>query len=576
MINIKKIYANYFIKLKQLVLITIGCFIIILGRLLYLQVYKASNFYKLSTNNFTRTRTVQSPRGNICDIKGNLLATNRPVKNIIWQGSGNRNISKQQLRNLEKIAQITNQEIPSSLLKKIQIAEKHRKNIILFKDINFAALSKIEEQFPSNYNIEITNDFKRFYPHKKLGCHIVGYLGTMNINKIGKMGIERIFEEQLKGKEGANKSTINSLGKRITDTEIESAIAGHTITTTLDLDIQKIGEKSFNKQYSGSLIIMDPEDGSIKALLSKPDFNPTIFLEPISDKTWNGLLETKPFINRSLNACYPPASIFKLVTVAAGLELGLITTESTFKCRGHVVFGHRRYHCNRRRGHGVLTIKQALAHSCNVLFYKLGQSMSIDLLADYAKKFGLGRRTGIIFPEQEGLVPNTAWKINTKGERWWVGETLSASIGQSYLLTTPIQIAKMVSGIFKGYLVQPRILNIEPITKEVLDVKQETLDFLQESMKKAVTSGTGKRVSKIQDLTVYAKTGTAQTCSLQKRYLGGTHLEHAWFVGSFHYKDQDPLTIVILVEHAGATRIAINIAKKFLVQYRQLIEKQNS
>lgn len=535
----------------------------------------ANHLYQLSTKNFTRVRKVISPRGNICDINGKLLATNRPVKNISWIGSGKRNISDEQLKTLEKIFSITDQELTAKILKQIRTAERHKKETLLLEDISFTALSKVEEQFSSHPNIEIKNTFKRFYPHKKTGCHVVGYLGNMDIGKIGKMGIERIFEEQLKGQHGSNKSTINSLGKKITDTEVDQAIAGQTITTTLDLDIQKIAESSFGKQYSGSIVIMDPKSGAIKSLLSRPDFSPTVFLEPISDKTWNKLLETKPFINRALNACYPPASIFKLVTVATGLELGIINTESYFKCKGHVVFGKRRYHCNKRSGHGVLTVKQALAQSCNILFYMLGQAISIDILADYANKFGLGHRTDIIFPEQSGLVPNTEWKIKNKGERWWIGETLSASIGQSYLLATPIQIARMICGIFEGVLVKPRILNIEPIIKTPLDVKPETLEFLQDSMKKVVTTGTGKRVNKIQDLTVYAKTGTAQTCSLNKRHLSRANLDHAWFVGSFNYKEQDPLVIVILVENAGATRIAINIAKNVLNKYKQLMDKKS-
>lgn len=571
MINLEnKPLINRF-KFMQLILTIMGGFCIILGRLIYLQIVQADLFCQLSTNNFTRIKKLASPRGNITDIHGNLLATNRPVKNLVWRGSGLRNLSSQQVEVINKIAKILNCEISEQFMKKIQIAERQEKELPLFEDINFSALSKIEEQFATNQNIGIINDFKRFYPQGNFACHIIGYLGTMNISKIGKMGIERLFEENLKGRNGVKKSTVNSLGKKLNDIEIEKTIGGDTIVTTLDLTLQKIGEDSFTEQYSGSLTIMDPKTGAIKTLLSRPNFDPTIFLEPIPDDQWNNLLQAKPFINRALNACYPPASIFKLVTVATGLELGFINCESCINCHGHIIFGDRRYHCNNRNGHGKLTVKKALAQSCNILFYKLGQMISIDILANYAKKFGLGSPTGIILPEHEGLVPNTEWKYRTKGERWWMGETLSASIGQSYLLATPIQIARMISGLFEGYLVQPRILENEPISKIYLNIKPETTEFLKDSMRQVVSAGTGIRVSKIQDLAIYAKTGTAQTCSLQKADLTNSDLEHAWFVANFSYKDEDPLTIVILVENAGSAKIAVNIAKKFFNQYRQMM-----
>jgi penicillin-binding protein 2 len=573
MINLGNNTVPTHFKKTSLVLIILGGFLIIFGRLVYLQVWQADFFYQLSTNNFTRLKTLACPRGNITDINGNLLATNRPVKNLIWRGTGLKNLSDDQIKIISKIMLILNCEISEQFLKKIQLAERKEKELLLFEDVDFSAFSKIAEQFSTNKNIHIVNDFKRFYPQGNLACHIIGYLGTININKAGKMGIERLFEETLKGRQGLKKSTVNSLGKNINEAEIEKTIIGETIVTTLDLEIQKIGEASFTEQYSGSLIIMNPKTGALKALLSRPNFDPTIFLEPIPDEEWNNLLQTKPFINRALSACYPPASIFKLVTVATGLELGFINPESYINCKGHIIFGERRYHCNNRVGHGKLTVKKALAQSCNILFYKLGQLISIDTLANYAKKFGLGSRTGIIFPEQEGLVPNTEWKYRTKGERWWMGETLSASIGQSYLLATPIQIARMISGLFEGYLVQPRILEAEPIVQIPLNIRLETIDFLKDSMRQVVSAGTGIRVSKIQDLTIYAKTGTAQTCSLQKIDQTNSDLEHAWFVGNFNYKNEEPLTIVILVENAGSARIAVNIAKKFFNQYRQLMAK---
>ena len=571
-INSKKPLA----KINQIALLITTCFAIIVGRLINLQIYQGAQLNALSMNNFTRVMHSQSPRGNICDINFNLLATNRPVKNLVWLGTGKRLLTETQKQKLEKVCLITGLHLSAELLKKIQAAERLEQELVICGDISFAALSKIEEQFTDDQNIAILSSVKRFYPYEKLASHIIGYLGTMNVNKEGKMGLERIFEESLRGTPGTKKLTINSLGKQINDTEITQTVTGATIRTTLDLELQKICEECFDEQYTGSFIIMDPKTGAILSLLSRPNFNPAIFLDPLSDEMWNQLREKKPFINRALGACYPPASIFKLITVASGIELGLINPESHFRCNGHVVFSDRKYHCHNQNGHGTLTIREALAQSCNILFYKLGKIVSIDVLADYAQKFGLGAKTGIILPELEGLIPTTAWKIRTKGERWWIGETLSASIGQSYLLATPIQIARMISALFDGYLSKPRILADEPIIKQKLEIRPSTLEFLRESMKLAVTSGTGRRVDKIANLTIYAKTGTAQTCALDKESSQSSNLSHAWFVGNFGYKNEAPLTIVLMVENAGSTKIAITIARKFFNQYRTLMARRTN
>jgi len=207
-----------------------------------------------------------------------------------------------------------------------------------------------------------------------------------------------------------------------------------------------------------------------------------------------------------------------------------------------------------------------------VLFYEIGKKISIDTLAHYAYKFGLGQKTNLIFSEKEGIVPNKKWKEETKGEQWWPGETLSVAIGQSFLLTTPIQISRMIASIFTGYLVSPRILLNEPIQKKPLDLEPDTIDFLKKSMKSVVTKGTGRHISKVKDIIIYAKTSTAQISTFQKRKLSDIYLEHGWFVAHFQYKQNAPLVIVILVENAGTSQVATNIAKNFLIAYKKLID----
>ena len=192
--------------------------------------------------------------------------------------------------------------------------------------------------------------------------------------------------------------------------------------------------------------------------------------------------KTKPFLNRAFNACYPPASPFKLIAMSAACETGLITPEDTYNCRGYTLFKKRRYYCNNHYGHGVLNIKDSVAHSCNIPCFEIAQKISIGYTRWYAEKFGLGSKTNIIFQEKQGLVPSNEWKILNKGERWWTGETLSASIGQSFLLATPIQVACMISSIFTGYLVTPRVVEDTPVETKPLEILPNTIDFLRDSM----------------------------------------------------------------------------------------------
>lgn len=565
------------LKLSFIALISAIFFMIIFARLLYLQVYHHQRLDKISQKNFTRIKQIEPLRGNILDCKGKLLATNRPITQIDWVGSGLSKLNANQrtiLQKLEAILQKYNHPVTVPL-SKIYRAEKFGTTLRLCSDISIEALSEISEQCADNENITITKSFKRFYPYKNLACHILGYLGDLDDSHSqsgGKMGLELIFETSLRGKYGSMSHIINSFGKNLHKQAINSSQSGENLIVTLDQSLQEIAESIMPDDYAGTFILLNPKDGGIKALVSKPGFDPSIFLKPISNEQWKELQHNRPFINRAFNASYPPASIFKLVTISAALEHGIITPESTFYCNGYITFKGRKYYCNNRWGHGKLTIKENLAHSCNIACYEIAQKISIDTIADYAHRFGLGEKTNIIFPETSGIVPSHKWKRIAKGEPWWKGETLSAAIGQSFLLTTPIQIACMVGSIFQGYLVQPRILETDEVITTPLQIKASTLEVLQDSMKSVIITGSGRNLNRLKNITVYAKTGTAQTKS---RVIDSKEKQdncHAWFASYFYYQNNDPLVLVILIENAGGSSFAISIAKKFLSRYMKLIQ----
>ncbi len=550
-----------------------ACLAVIFFRLFYLQVYETAYYQLKGQKNFLRVEKTRSVRGNILDINGNLLATNRPITNISWQGTGNPQLSTAQQNSITLLESIIPElaDPEKNNIKKIRRAERYRTKASLAYDISFEQLSKIKEQLAADPNITFETHYKRYYPYKSLACHILGYIGQVDLEACGRMGLEKVLEESLKGEQGQRLHTMNSVGRSLQATEIKKALDGKDIITTIDIDLQEIVERVFPEYYCGTFIVMDPQDGSLVAVLSRPNFDPTIFLNPIDNHTWFNLQENQRFLNRAFNACYPPGSIFKLVSVSAALEQRMIETDTILNCKGFVEFAGRKYWCHKRYGHGNLTTQQAVAESCNTLFFEIGKKISIDTLAEYAYKFGYGKKTHALFAQKEGLVPSTHWRL-AKGERWWPGETLSASIGQSCLLVTPVQVACMISSIFTGNLVNPRILIDEPVYSTPLDLQPETLSFLRDSMRSVVTQGTGKNVSKIKDIEIYAKTSTAQTSSYEKRDWGEKYLEHGWFVMHFKYKDYQPLTVVTLVEHAGSSKHATNIAKQFLIEYKKLMD----
>lgn len=531
-------------------------------------------FISQSKKNFLRIESIQPIRGSIFDCRGKPIATNRPIYDIYWNPTGNKLLTLEQKHTLSTLNTLLKKPLSEETMQEIIIAERlHRKKKIA-SDISLNQLCKISEQIPNNSNIQIQTHVKRYYPYNSWASHTIGYLGNKQFEQIGKMGLEKLFEESLRGMQGTQMNAINSYGKQITQSELQEALSGKDIYTTLDMQMQSIAEKVFPQEHAGALIVMNPKNGALLSIVSRPQFDPEIFLDPITYSVWHKLQENHTFINRAFTA-YPPGSIFKLVTISAALEHGLVDPQATWHCSGYSTFVKRKYWCAQRHGHGTLSTKEAVAKSCNILFFDIGKQIDVDLLAEYAYKFGLGNSTGLIFSEQKGLIPSRFWKETVKGEKWWPGETLSVSIGQSFLLTTPIQIARMIGSIFTGYLVKPRLLQDEPIITEPLEIQPSTIDFLKRSMKSVIRRGTGKRINTIKDISIYAKTSTAQMSGLEKRHEGTVYFEHGWFASYFAYKNYDPLVLIILVEHAGTSQVATTIAKHFIIEYKDMMKKNS-
>ena len=548
---------------------------VILIRLFYLQVNQGEKFCELGEKNFLRTEFIPSRRGNVLDCNGRLLATNSPIFDLYWRGRGFRFASDQ--RNaIEKLQKILGVDVVDDLMvSRIKRAERFSRTLLVKSAISQDELCQISEQCSDSSNLYVDRRFKRVYPYKNLASHILGYLRRVRTRGglEGLYGLERKFQDSLKGEVGYIRHVINATGKKLFQTEFRDAVAGSDVMLTLDLTLQSIAEILFKPGQSGAFIIMDPENGAIRALVSYPNFDPNLFLDHISEEDWNEKFTVdSPLLNRAIHSVYPPASIFKLITFVAGLEEGIIDTETVFDCKGFTRFCGQKYNCHRRWGHGLQSAQKALGVSCNVPCYEIAQKISVDQLAAYAMRFGLGQSTKFLFNDKSGLVPTSYWKQAHKGERWWKGETLSVSIGQSFLLVTPLQIVRMVASIGSGYLVRPRILLSEDEERYPLYVSESTLTFLREVMKEVVLRGTGRRLRKFTDFSIHAKTGTAQTVSLKHQRKGSKkQLEHAWLGSFFSYKDKKPLAMVVLVENVGSCLPALQIAEKFFTIYKKVL-----
>lgn len=557
-------------KIFKIFYVFSGAVLIILVRLFYLQIEQGSFFKTMGQNNFLRTEVIPPLRGNLLDCNGVVLASNRPVYNLYWQGGLAEKLSTYHIALLKKLETVVGETLSSEEnLKILQEAERCASRILLKSDLSFDQLCQISEQCSNVASLVIENRFKRIYPYQSLASHVLGYLSR--VENVGREGLESAVQNELEGQKGYRVHVINATGKMLEQRVSKQAIAGANIALTLDYELQAAAEAVFGADQLGAFILMDPETGAIRTLVSFPNFDPNIFLESITQEEWQEkMIVNRPLLDRATCAIYPPASLFKLVTFAAGLEEKVIDPHSVIDCQGHIMFCGRPYHCMRHTGHGPLIPRQALGVSCNIPCFTIAKKMKADKLAEYAGWFGLGKKTDFLLPEKSGLVPSSSWKKTVKNERWWGGETLSMSIGQSYLLVTPLQIIRMVASICTGYLVKPRILQSEEIKKENLKFRPETLKLLREGMKEAVNVGTVRILSLISGFDVHAKTGTAQTCSLDKEKHFKHQYEHAWVTGYFSYKGSKPLAMVALLENEGSSSVALQFVNKFLRKYREL------
>ena len=579
-------------------------FAVIITRLWFLQIQQGDTFSDLADTNRVRYQEIAAPRGNIYDRNGKEIVTNRPSFNVVWLRENNK-VDGDWLKSLTKILG----DDSSDLLEKIRkmAGTPGHIPVRLAEDIPWEKVARIENSRMYLPEIKVEVVPLRVYHYGNLASHLIGYLGEISkieLDKadrelyrggdlIGKMGLERLKESDLRGEKGRDYMEVNALGFEQRNLKGEEPLPGRDLYLTLDVELQKIAEEEMALgNRAGAVVAMEANTGRILALASAPTLHLDEFVGGISQKAWQGMLDNPlhPLVNKIVQGQYPPGSTYKPVTAFAGLAEGVITPETGFFCPGSYRFGNRVYRCWKKGGHGSVSLKRALAESCDVYFYQVGQRLGVDRLGKYARMFGLGEKTGVEMEhEKPGLVPTSAWKKSRYGKPWQEGETLSVAIGQGYDLTTPLQIAVMTAVIANGgTFYKPSVLEkvIDPdgkaaqqFTPEVLQRisgQGRNLKLVREGMVEAVNSkrGTGREAQiDAHGITVGGKTGTAQVVRLaQYKHLKEKDIpyefrDHAWFT-CFAPANNPEIVVTVLVEHGlhGGSASA-PIAAKILNRY---------
>ncbi|WP_417909227.1 penicillin-binding protein 2 [Candidatus Electronema sp. PJ] len=578
-------------------------FAALVARLWYLQIQQGDQYAQMAQNNRVRSVDIAAPRGNILDRKGREIVTNRPSFNVVWVRENNR-IDEELIKKVAGILGVDTSELLARI-RKMASTPGHIP-IRLAENLAWDQVAFIESNRMDMPGIKIEVVPQRVYHYGNLASHMIGYLAEISKEDLteaeadvyrpgdmmGKMGLERLREKDLRGEKGRDYMEVNSLGFEQRNLKGLEPLPGSDIQLTLDVDLQQAAEKiMMDESKSGAVVAVEVNTGRLLLVASSPVLDLSKFVGGISKKNWDEMLNNPlhPLINKTVQGQYPPASTYKIVTALAGLAEGIITPESTVWCPGSYRFGNRSYRCWKYKGgHGTVNLKRAISESCDVYFYHVGQRLGVNRLANYAGHLGLGRKTGVeIEHEKPGLIPTSDWKLKKYGKPWQDGETLSIAIGQGFNLVTPLQLAMMTAAVANGgRLYKPSIIEtvrdpdghiVEHFKATELDhfvIQERTLNILKEGLVEAVNGRRGTATkAKLNGITVAGKTGTAQVVRikqykhLKEEEIPYKYRDHAWFT-CFAPAEKPEIAVTVLVEHGlHGGSAAAPIAKAVLEKY---------
>jgi penicillin-binding protein 2 len=565
-----------------------------------LQVPNNAKYREMADNNHLRTIPLRAPRGVIFDRTGRVLVENRYSFTIALVRELSANVDEA----LHKLALATGLDETG-----LRAVVQRRRTEPLFRPLpviehatlaQVAAVTARRLELPEIVVQEVPT---RAYP-ADLAAHLFGYVSEIQDAQldrpefeglqagavVGQAGIEKIYNARLMGRDGDRYVAVNSKGREIKEVQKVDPEEGQRMQLTIDFDLQQALEDAFKaRNFAGAGIALDPRNGEVLALTSQPSFDPNDFANGLDRGKWNQLNTDplKPLQNRLLQGRYSPGSTFKLVMALAAMSEGIAAPDTRIFCPGSITLYDHVFHCDKREGHGLLDMRHAIEQSCDVYFYKLASMMKIDVIADYARRLGLGGRSGIDLPgELDSIIPSTEWKLKAKGEKWYAGDTISVGIGQGLISVTPISLASMISAIANGgTLITPHVVKAvddgqgwrpldPPGGRSFAPLPPQPLEVVRDGLWMAVNAAGTGTAARVAGHDVMGKTGTAQVVSLETAKAAGAAAHHfrdnSWFV-FYAPRDNPEIAGVIFAEHAGwgatgATPIARYILETYFAK----------
>lgn len=545
----------------------LAVFLFLLSGFWELQISQKEYYEDAAERNRVKSIPVIAPRGKILDRDGRVIVDNHASFRVM--------LSRENLKpeHLKPIAEGLNLDLDElqSKLKRFDRTRPKYEPIVLKEELTPGEIAFVEshrdpEAFPE---LVLTPSYTRYYPEEGVASHLIGYVGEISENElnsadfanskpgdvVGKAGVERFYNDMLLGVDGQRRVLVDNRGNERQELAMKEAVPGQNLQLTIDLDLQIVAEMALEGKR-GAVIALDPRNGEVLAMASKPDYDPNKFTGRISGEDWRAIINDpeKPLLNRAIQAQFAPGSTFKPIVALAGLETGTLNEDFTAHCAGSAWYYGRPFRCHAKSGHGSVQLTRAIVQSCDVFFYALGNRLGVDNIAKYAEMAGLGKRTGIDLPgETEGIMPSTKWKLRTSRTKWYAGETISVAIGQGQVTLTPIQLAHAIGGIVVGGIWhKPHVVkdsrNRQSARKADLDLNNVVK--IIDAMHGVVQWGTGRN-SYMPGIQLCGKTGTAQLASnaaMKSGALGKNYADNAWFVG-FAPKDNPEIVVAALYEN---------------------------
>jgi len=573
------------------------------GRLYYLQVVEADRYATLADENRINLRLLAPPRGRIIDRFGRPLAENQQNYRLqlVPEDVKGSEIDEV-LTHVQKIVTLTDGD-------KRRIVREVRRNrafvpVTLKENLSWSEVARIEINAPDLPGLMIDVGRSRRYPYGAEAAHVLGYVASVSEKdldedpllklpgfRVGRAGIEKVHDLELRGTGGSSEVEVNAFGRMIRELSRREGQPGAEVMLTLDMGLQEYIAKRLGEE-SASVVVMDVRNGDVLAMVSNPSYDSNDFNRGLSTAEWQALVnnERSPLINKSIAGVYSPGSTFKMMVLLAALEKGVISPDHKIHCSGEYELGDAKFHCWKRHGHGFVDAREAITESCDVYFYEIAKRTGIDRIAATARKFGLDAPSGIDLPgEQGGLIPTRDWKRATRDEPWHQGETVIAGIGQGFVLLTPLQMALMTARLANGgRAVTPHLTRgiggtpeekKTPAEMPSLNIPPGHLEIVAEAMDRVVNHPTGtarRSATGIDAFSMAGKTGTVQVRRISKlereqgvrknEDLPWKYRDHALFVG-FAPVDNPRYAISVVVEHGGGgSSTAAPIARDVLVE----------